>query len=166
MNYTHLLLLAIALCAVTFLLVKPAASPLIHLANVAGGAYEFGVMTRTAEVDFTSRYLLGQKGAADGSVILNAADSAPLYIVEDERISGDVTACAVLGNASGIRTVIGSGVIVEGEDILTDAGGKVQSEANAAAGDYFRVGSAMSSATDDGEEVFIAHIKPVAVTIA
>lgn len=170
MNLTNTLLLALGIIVVVLgalhLSGLKKSPTLTYLANVAGGAYEFGVITRTAETAFTARYLLGQKGATDGSVIVNAANSSPLYIVEDEPSSGDVTACAVLGNATGLRTVIASGVITEGESVITDAGGKVQAEATAAAGDYFRVGRAMSTTDTDGDEMVIAHHKPEAVTIA
>lgn len=171
MNTLSLILMALiasvvlAALAVSFLR-NASHDQLYAFANMGAQAYEQGVITRLADAEVTTRYLLGKKGAADGGVAVCGAAELPLYIIEDEPEIGDPVACAALGCSNGIRIMVGSGAITEGEDIVTDAGGKVQSEAGAVAGSYFRVGKAMSTITADGDQVFVAHHKAEAVTIA
>ena len=135
-------------------------------ANIATGIHADGIITRAAENPFTLRYLLCKKGTADDEIDINAADEEPMGICEDEPSAGDVSRVALLRSAPGTRIMVASGVIPVDDGVLTDAAGKVQAESTAAAGDYFRVGKALTASGADEDELEVDPQPPVAVTIA
>ncbi len=122
------------------------------------GTHANGIIPLTAEVTISTRYLLVQKGTADGGIILNTAATRPVGVCVDEPTSGNKAAVALLGCAPGTLKLRVSGATLAQAKLWTTAGGKVTSTYAAGA---FYVGRGINATTADGDIVEVAHTTPL-----
>ncbi len=132
--------------------------------NIAEGVHA-GNVSRSAEVAFKTRYLLGKKGAADNQVNICGAADDPLGVVTDEPALGDNTNVRLLGSAGETQRMVASKAMTVGDKVYTAVDGKVQDEP-AAAGIYYRVGTVLSSpAAADGGVLEVETHPPIKVNV-
>lgn len=125
---------------------------LTFLANVADGTHH-GTITKLADAAITTRFLLVKIGSDAAHIAANGANDCPLGVCEDEPSAAEEPAAvALFGCASRTLKMQASGAVTVGAEVYTAASGKV-SAVSAVAGTYYRVGRALSAATDDVIEV-------------
>ena len=132
--------------------------------NIAEGEHE-GTVTRTAEVAFSTRYLLGKKGTADIDVDICGVADEPFCVVTDEPAIGDDTGCRLLNSAGQTSRMVASEAMTVGDKVYTAASGKTQDEP-VAAGTYYRVGVVVGSpAAADGDVMEVEMHAPIKVVV-
>lgn len=169
MNTASILIIALALLFLAALIVTWAGGfmrPRRVFANVVAGTVPThpGVVTREAEAAFSAKHLLVKKGTSDTQILLCGANDKPIGPVNDTGASGDDLPVNLLGGAPATRIVVASEAITVGTDVFTAAGGKV-STLSATLGTYYKVGTALTAAAADGDEIEIAPCLPVPETV-
>lgn len=127
--------------------------------NIAG-SHADGLVTRITEAAFTSPYLLCRKGTAARQILVGTATALPLGCVADSALVTTEIGVRLLG-AGDTQIMIASGVIAVDAPVYTDAAGKVS--ATAASGSY-RVGTAVTASTGDGDEIEVLACFPIPAT--
>ncbi|MGE9270047.1 MAG: DUF2190 family protein [Verrucomicrobiales bacterium] len=151
-----------------FLLIRSARHGIDILAAANVGAGTHTQLSRFSESALTVRHLLVKQGTDDNECDICGAEEKPLGpvpdIVEADDLGSDPKAVELLGIAPYTLLMVASAAIDAGVDLYTAANGKVQ-ELPVAAGTYYKVGSSVSSAGGDGDQIEVAHCAPVAVTV-
>lgn len=166
------LMMMLALVLSVLVLVVPPAIALAKrmgrrvAANTITGTHAGGVVTRSAEEAFATRYLLCKTGTAPATQVLICTDGdKPLGVVADEPASGDYANVQLLGNVPGTLLMVASEALTAGGDVYTADDGKVQNLPGSA-GTYYKVGRNLNAAAADGDVVEVAHHHPIAVTVS
>lgn len=125
-----------------------------------------GLVTRELEADLSTRHLLVRAGTLAHQVLVGTA-AKPLGVVDDTGLasSKDDVVVSLLGAAPGTVVVIASEAIAVGDDVFSAAGGKV-SKQPVAIGTYYLVGTALSAADADGDELEIVHCLPREIVVS
>ena len=122
-----------------------------------------------ADNAFTTRYLLAKRGSTALAIDISDGTVSPLGIVEDETPSdGDLTYplnVAVFGCTKGTKRAVAAGIIAVDATIVAAADGKVKTLPTAA-GTYYVVGKAFSSAGADGDQIQFIPTLSYAVTVS
>lgn len=126
------------------------------------GTHE-GATTLTLAAAFTSRHLLAKVGSSADTLEVCAASDLPVGTVDDTGESGDRVNLQFLGASASSRLVVASESISQGARVYTAASGKVQNEPTAA-GTCYLIGTALQSASVDGDLLEIDPIAPIKVT--
>ena len=132
--------------------------------------HENGKISRACEEAFAIRHLLCKVGTAPGTQVKICTDGdVPLGVLQDEATAADVTdasprTVALLGVTPGTIKMVASAAITAGAKVYTEDGGKVQ-PITVAAGTYYEVGTALTAASTDGDEIEVAHCYPIATVI-
>ena len=132
--------------------------------NVASsvGTHENGILPCIAEVTFSSRYLLAQKGTADTGVIINVAATRPWGVCLDEPTYDSnkttKTAVAMLGCSDGTMKMVANAAVTVGQLLYTAAAGKVSPTYGAT---LYMVGRALTPAAADGDIIEVQHMFPM-----
>jgi len=155
--------LALAFIGIIFLAEKLKARPVFS--NIAEGSHEGGRLSRSLENAFASRYLLAKQGTADTEIDLCGASDLPLGVCTDEGAADELVNLQLLGSAGGTVKMTASEAITAGTEVYTAANGKV-STLSVAAGDYYRVGIAVTAAGADGDLFEVDPYAPLKVTVA
>lgn len=120
--------------------------------NVAGGTHA-GSLTRKTDAAIATRHLLVKVGSDADHVAACGASEVPIGTVPDEASAAEENVeVALLGAAPSTRTMVASEAIEAGEKVYTAANGKVQ-DLPAGAGTYYCVGTALTPAAADGDEI-------------
>lgn len=156
------------------LLFAPLCLGLIHSLRTAGpagfnacnigGTHANGI-TRMAEVAFATPHVLVQKGTADNEVKLNVANTFPLGTVADAVPINDPVGVQLLAGGGQTLLMVASEAVAVGDEVYTDAGGKVQ-DLPVAAGTYYKVGTALTVADADDDEVEVMPCYPVVTVVS
>ncbi len=140
-----------------------AAGGIVARAINNAGTHE-SVVSRIAEGAIATPHLLVKIGTAPGSqVIVSGAAEEPIGAAQDDAEDAARVAIELLGKGA-TRLLIASEAITAGENVYTAANGKIQDEP-ASAGTYYWVGTALTAATTDGDEIEVETIKPVKVVV-
>ena len=125
------------------------------------GTHEGALVTRTAEVAITSGGLLVRKGTAASQVLLGTASARPLGTAYDAvAAAADLGVCLLGGGQTQIMIV--SGAVNVDDALYTAANGKVSATATAGC---WLVGTALTAATTDGQEVEVLTCYPQLISV-
>lgn len=120
--------------------------------NVGGGTHA-GSITRKTDAAIAARHLLVKVGTDADHVAACGASEVPIGTVPDEASAAEENVeVALLGAAPSTRKMVASEAIDAGEKVYTAASGKVQ-DLPAGAGTYYCVGTALTAAAADGDEI-------------
>jgi len=160
MKMQHMIGLLVALLVVLPLVAVMARAWSKSLKEVATNStlktYDGGIIPLAAEVAISTRYLLVQKGTADGGFIVNVANTRPWGVCLDEPESGDKASVQLLG--FGLVKVVAGEAIEVGDKVWTGAAGKVLDTHSTGA---FLVGRAVTAAAADGDLILVQSCFPV-----
>lgn len=132
--------------------------------NLDPGVHADGNITKKSDAAITTRYLLGKDGSDDSHIAACGAADLPLGVITDEAAAAeDYVNIQALGHGATVRMVASEAITV-GEDVYTAASGKIQDEP-AAAGTYYKVGTALTAASADGDTIEIASCVPVRTVV-
>lgn len=127
----------------------------------AAGAFDDGVITRSAEAAINA-YLVLKPGTAPGTQVnVNAATDDPIGTAADKVASGAPVGVRLLGGGS-THIMIGSKAIAAGARVFTTASGKVT---DTAVNNSFLVGRALTACGADGDEFTVLSCFPVKQTV-
>jgi subtilisin family serine protease len=168
MNWIHI----IGLLALALITIGPLALAVVRSGEMFGdpiacntaGTHAAGI-TRSAEAAIGTPHLLLTKGTADNEVNICGADDMPLGTAADVvAIDEQVGVHLLAGGGQTILMVAGEAIDV-GEEVYTAANGKV-TDLSAVAGTYYKVGTALTKATADGDEIEVMPCYPVATVVS
>lgn len=125
-----------------------------------------GTMTRLADAAHALQHLLVKFGSdADHIAVAGVADM-PIGTCDDTPGEAEASAAVrLLGSFDGSITMVASEVIGAGVRVFQAAGGKV-SLLPEAAGDYWCVGTSLTAAAADEDELEVDACVPYPVTVA
>lgn len=114
-----------------------------------------------ASAAVATRFLLCKKGADDEhAAAVAAASDEPIGAFTDEPAAAeDPTDVALFGISPSTLPLVAAAAITMGAEVYSDGTGKVTIKPTAA-GTYWRVGTALTAATADGDPVEVLPIKP------
>lgn len=112
----------------------------------------------TAEVALGVSFLLVKKGAAAGNFALCGVTDEPLGIATDTVAVGEKGNVTHFGGMSGTRTMIAGAAIAAQAKVYTAGSGKISSTGGTG---KFLVGTAITAAAADGDEIEVAPCYPV-----
>jgi hypothetical protein len=124
-----------------------------------------GSLTKTADAALATQHLLVKFGTADTNIAVAGVADAPIGACVDTPAADESAAVHLLGSYPGSITMVASEAITAGERVFAAASGKV-SDLPAAAADYFCVGTALESASADGDEIEVDACVPFTVTVS
>jgi len=135
------------------------------LSNLFEGVHD-NSKTYIADADVTTRYLLAKPGSDDNHADICGVDTVPIGVWNDEGLAADPLGLAVglLGHGP-TKRVISSEVISFGQEVFTDASGKVQNRPTDA-GTYYYIGVALSTSIGYGDVMELNDCVPVKLVIA
>jgi hypothetical protein len=141
------------------------AGGLISAANAYDGATGThpGNIRRTVDVAFTDRHLLAKQGAGAGTVALCGVADIPLGPIDNILAINEPGEVQLLGRQD-TKLFIASEPIAAGDEIFAAASGKVQNRP-VAAGTYYYIGVALTSAVADGDVIEVNDGHPLKVVI-
>lgn len=122
-------------------------------------------VTRIADAAILLVGLLLTAGAAAGRVALCGASDIPLGVAEDTPDADGEFTVSLLGAATESKPMIASEAIAEGDQVYTAADGKVQGKP-VVAGTYYMVGTALTAAAADGDEISVDPCVAIETVIA
>lgn len=136
-------------------------------ANVVPGTVTShpGKVTRRAEAALENRKRLVRQGTADDQVLLGTAAAKPLGWIDDIAGIGERLAVSLLGSSPDTAVLTAGGEIDAGDDVFAAANGKV-TVLPVAAGTYWLVGSALTSAGADDDELEVDPCLPRPVVVS
>lgn len=124
-----------------------------------------GSMTKIADAALTTQHLLVKVGSdADHIAVMAAVTDVPVGTCDDTPALGESAAVRLLGSYPGTITMVASEAVSAGEQVFADAAGKVN-DLPAAAATYFCVGTALTAASDDGDEIEVDACIPYPVVV-
>jgi hypothetical protein len=137
---------------------------LVTAINIAEGRHQSGRITKTADVDFASRYLLVKTGTDIDHIAICGAADRPMGVCPDSPLTGALAAVNVLGAATETQLMTASGAIALQGGVYTDANGMVQADPTVA-GTYWLVGTALNPTTLSGDTIEVEPIRPLKVVV-
>lgn len=122
------------------------------------------VITRTADEAIGTIGLLVKVGSDADHIALCGASDIPIGIAEDTPDAGNDLAVSLLGAAKESKPMIASAAIAAGVQVYTTADGKVQAKP-AVAGTYYMVGTALTAAAADDDEIQVDPCVPIELVV-
>ena len=126
-----------------------------------------GTRRYTADAAISTRNLLYQQGATDGGVAVNIATTCPLGTVDNTVAITEAVTVLLLGKESSAtsgKIMVANEAISAGEQVFTAAAGKVQD--TPAGATVYLVGTALTAALADGDELIVQDCVPVKMVFA
>ncbi|MDD2763481.1 MAG: DUF2190 family protein [Opitutaceae bacterium] len=114
-----------------------------------------------ASAAVATRYLLAKLGAdAEHIAVVAATSDQPIGVMTDEAAAAeDPINVELLGVTGRTLPLVAAGAIATGADVYQTAAGKVDVKPTAA-GTYWRIGTALTAATADGDPIEVATSRP------
>lgn len=135
----------------------------IALHNAIDTGTHFGPITKVADAAIARNLLVRMTSATN--VDLCGASQRPLGVASENETSASTQRIPVNPMAlTGTKILVASEPIAVDAEIYTAASGKVQ-DLPAAAGTYFRVGRALTSAAADGDPIEVETHAPIRVVV-
>jgi len=124
-----------------------------------------GSMTKIADAALATQHLLVKVGSdVDHIAVMAAVTDVPIGTCPDTPALGDSAAVLLLGCADETRTMVADEACAAGVRVYAADDGKVH-DLPAGAGTYFCVGTALTAASDDGDEIQVDTCVPYPVVV-
>lgn len=127
-------------------------------ANVSAGTHK-GSVTRTLSATVSERYTLVKIGSATNTVEPCGVSDRPLGIATDTGASGEAINVNLPGTTGQTQLLVAAAAIDAGDLVYVATGGRIQRLPNTA-GQFYKIGTALSSAAAAGELVEVATHSP------
>jgi len=125
-----------------------------------------GTMTKIADAALSTQHLLVKVGSDAAHVaVMAAVTDVPIGTVPDTPALGDSCAVRLLGSHDGTITMVASEACAAGVRVYANNAGKVN-DLPAAAATYFCVGTALTAAAADGDEIEVDPCIPYPVVVS
>ncbi len=119
-------------------------------------------ITRKADAVLTDHNLLVKEGTDADHFALNGAGEKPLGTCPDMPDTVEESYTVQLLGGPDTDIMVAGAAVAHGDELYPMANGRVGNEATVGAGATYRVGRALSAATEAGEEIEVEGEKPVA----
>lgn len=122
--------------------------------SIPEGVHSDGAVSFEAAAEITRGQIVC---ICEGKIKPATGSSIPVGVADDDAVSGDVIAVLLFGSRPGTLIATASAAITAGQQLYSEADGKVSPTAPTAGNSKYCVGVALTPATASGDNVEIAH---------